>query len=63
MVTPSGALLAPNSVELRLNERDYDSLAQRMDIGLVAASAAEVYAEGSPRTRPGSPGTGRLRSA
>lgn len=45
VVTPSGALLAPNSVELRLNERDYDSLAQRMDIGLVAASAAEVYAE------------------
>jgi FHA domain len=45
VVTPNGALLAPNSVELRLNERDYDSLAQRMDIGLVAASAAEVYAE------------------
>jgi len=45
VVTPSGALLAPNSVELRLNERDYDSLAERMDIGLVAASAAEVYAE------------------
>lgn len=45
VVTPSGALLAPNSVELRLNERDYDSLAQRMDIGLVAVSAAEVYAE------------------
>jgi FHA domain len=44
VVTPSGALLAPNSVELRLNERDYDSLAQRMDIGLVADSAAEVYA-------------------
>ncbi len=45
VVTPNGALLAPNSVELRLNERDYDSLAERMDIGLVAASAAEVYAE------------------
>ncbi len=45
VVTPSGALLAPNSVELRLNERDYDSLAERMDMGLVAASAAEVYAE------------------
>jgi hypothetical protein len=44
VVTPSGALLAPASVELRLNERDYDSLAERMDIGLVAASAAEVYA-------------------
>jgi hypothetical protein len=45
VVTPNGALLAPNSVELRLNERDYDSLAERIDIGLVAASAAEVYAE------------------
>lgn len=45
VVTPNGALLAPNSVELRLNERDYDSLAQRMDIGLVATSAVEVYQE------------------
>ncbi len=45
VVTPSGAVLAPNSVELRLNERDYESLAERMDIGLVGASAAEVYAE------------------
>ena len=45
VVTPSGALLAPNAVELRLNQRDYDSLAERIDIGLVGASAAEVYAE------------------
>jgi FHA domain len=45
VVTPNGALLAPNAIELRLNQRDYDSLAERMDIGLVGASAAEVYAE------------------
>jgi hypothetical protein len=45
VVTPSGALLAPNSIELRLNPRDYDSLGERIDIGLVASSAAEVYVE------------------
>ncbi len=45
MVTPNGALLAPNAVELRLNPRDYDSLAERIDIGLAASSAADVYAE------------------
>ncbi len=45
VVTPSGALLAPTSVELRLNPRDVGSLGERMDIGLVEASAAEVYGE------------------
>ena len=45
VVTPSGALLAPTSVELRLNPRDFGSLGERMDIGLVEASAAEVYQE------------------
>jgi len=45
VVTPSGALLAPTSVELRLNPRDYGSLGERMDIGLVEMSAAEVYEE------------------
>jgi hypothetical protein len=45
VVTPNGALLAPNSVELRLNPRDVGSLGERMDIGLVQASAAEVYQE------------------
>ena len=45
VVTPSGALLAPTSVELRLNPRDVGSLGERMDIGLVEASAAEVYDE------------------
>ena len=45
VVTPNGALLAPNAVELRLNPRDYDSLAERIDIGLAASSAADVYTE------------------
>ena len=45
VVTPSGALLAPTSVELRLNPRDVGSLGERMDIGLVETSAAEVYGE------------------
>jgi hypothetical protein len=45
VVTPSGALLAPNLVELRLNADDIRSLSERMDLGLVAMSAAEVYEE------------------
>ncbi len=45
VVTPSGALLAPTAVELRLNPRDFASLGERMDIGLVETSAAEVYEE------------------
>ena len=45
VVTPSGALLAPTAVELRLNPRDFGSLGERMDIGLVETSAAEVYGE------------------
>jgi hypothetical protein len=45
VVTPSGALLAPSSVELRLNPRDFGSLGERMDIRLVETSAAEVYEE------------------
>src|SRR5450755_1398490 len=45
VVTPSGALLAPSSVELRLNPRDVGSLGERMDLGLVETSAAEVYEE------------------
>jgi hypothetical protein len=45
VVTPNGALLAPNSVELRLNPRDVGSLGERIDIGLVQASAAEAYEE------------------
>ena len=45
VVTPSGTLLAPTAVELRLNPRDFGSLGERMDISLVETSAAEVYDE------------------
>jgi hypothetical protein len=45
VVTPSGSLIAPDVVELRLNPGNLSSLTERMDIGLIAESAAEVYAE------------------
>ena len=45
IVTPSGSLLAPELVELRLNPDDLDSLTERMDASLIAESAAEVYEE------------------
>jgi hypothetical protein len=45
LTTPSGTLLAPNAVELRLNPRDLNSLAQSMDIGLICESATEVYVD------------------
>jgi hypothetical protein len=43
VVTPSGSVLAPNLVELRLNPDDVRSLSDRIDLGLIATSAAEVY--------------------
>src|SRR5215469_11729611 len=45
IVTPSRSLIAPNVVELRLNPDDLGSLTERMDLGLIAESAAEVYEE------------------
>jgi hypothetical protein len=45
IITPSGSLLAPNVVELRMNPADLRSLTGRMDLSLVIASAAEVYEE------------------
>jgi hypothetical protein len=45
VVTPSGALLAPNVVELRLNPDDLVSLRERMEIDVISASLAEVYEE------------------
>jgi hypothetical protein len=45
VVTPSGALFAPNLVEVRLNPDDVCSLSERIELGLVASSAAEVYAD------------------
>jgi hypothetical protein len=45
VTTPSGTLLAPNSVEVRLNPGDYDVLIQRMDPDLLGQSATEVYVD------------------
>jgi len=45
VVTPSGALLAPNVVELQLNPDDLDSLCERMELGVINASMTEVYEE------------------
>ncbi len=45
VITPSGALLAPNLVDLRLNPADLSSITERMELGLVSTSAAEVYEE------------------
>jgi FHA domain len=45
VITPSGALIAPNAVDLRLNPADLSSIAERMELGLVSTSAAEVYQE------------------
>jgi pSer/pThr/pTyr-binding forkhead associated (FHA) protein len=58
VITPGGSLLAPNSVELWLNPHDLAALCELMDISLVNASAAEVYAEhvaaaGARLARPG----------
>ena len=60
VITPGGSLLAPNSVELWLNPRDFISLCELMDIDLVNASASEVYQEqvtahGARLARPGVP--------
>jgi hypothetical protein len=45
VVTPSGSLLAPNLVDIRMNPDDLDSLSQHMELNLAAQSAAEVYVE------------------
>ena len=45
VITPSGALIAPNAIELQLSPADLQALSQRMDLDLIASSTAEVYAE------------------
>jgi hypothetical protein len=45
VVTPSGALIAPNLVEVQLNPDDLDFLCERMDPGVIGASMTEVYEE------------------
>lgn len=43
VITPSGALLAPNAVDLRMNPDDLGRLTDLMELDLVSSSAAEVY--------------------
>ena len=43
LVTPSGSLLAPNTVELRMNPDDLAELTGMMDLDLINSNAAEVY--------------------
>jgi FHA domain len=45
VVTPSGLLIAPNAVELQLNPDDLVSLCERLELGVIGASVAEVYEE------------------
>ncbi|HEY6311428.1 MAG TPA: FHA domain-containing protein [Streptosporangiaceae bacterium] len=45
VVTPSGALLAPNLVELQLNPDDLAFLCERMELGVISTSMTEVYEE------------------
>ena len=45
VITPSGALLAPNLVELQLNPDDLAFLCDQMELGVISASLTEVYQE------------------
>jgi hypothetical protein len=45
VITPSGSLLAPDVIELRMNPADLKPLSERMDLNLIAESVAEVYQE------------------
>ncbi len=45
LVTPSGALLAPNLVELQLNPDDLRSLCERIELAVISDSMTEVYNE------------------
>jgi hypothetical protein len=43
IAAPSGAVFAPDIVELRMSPGDVSRLSQRMDLSLVAATATEAY--------------------
>jgi len=43
VITPSGSLLAPNLVELRMSPADVTSLTDMMELAVVNASASELY--------------------
>jgi FHA domain len=63
VVTPSGSLLAPDHVELRMNPDDLRSLGEHMELGLAAQSAAEVYVDQvtAHGARPAGPGPAEVR--
>ncbi len=63
VVTPSGSLLAPDRVELRMNPDDLRSLAEHMELGVAAQSAAEVYVDQVTEhgARPAGPGPAEVR--
>jgi len=62
VVTPSGSLLAPAVVELQLNPADLDSLAERMELGVISSSLTEVYEEqvAAYHARPAAPGRAQV---
>jgi FHA domain len=43
VVTPTGSLLAPNVVELRMNLADFGALTELIDLALINSSATEAY--------------------
>jgi len=45
VITPSGSLFAPNSVEIQMNPEDLVSLCDQMELAVVIASVTEVYEE------------------
>jgi hypothetical protein len=45
VITPSGSLFAPNSVEIQMNPEDLVSLCDRMELSVVIASVTEAYEE------------------
>ena len=45
VITPSGSLFAPNSVEIQMNPEDLVSLCDQMELSVVIASVTEVYEE------------------
>src|ERR1700757_2018110 len=45
VVTPNGALLAPNVVELQLNPDDLAFLCEQMELGVISTELTDVYEE------------------
>jgi hypothetical protein len=45
VMTPSGALFAPNSVDIQMNPEDLASLCDRIELDVVIASVTEAYEE------------------